>query len=366
MFPRRLLVAAFLLLSLGTLFSQAPSAGNWVFVLSEPIGASIRIDGSLSEERTPALVFLPFGEYEIELRKLGYGDGKATVTVYEGDVTTLFWNLAEGSIALSLPEESEALVSESLTDLGSRYVSLSDGSYLITRDEALVRIDPVYPRQGALNTARTVAVVSAIAAGILSLDYVVSGEGPIYERPLLMTSYVSTLTAGSVAVGLGTRRNRYLAQEHARVQPAANLTTAARQELVLAEAQLAAGDLAEARSTYVGLLERYPETQFVSEALFRVARIYTLTNDISTAILTLRKTIHEYPHPDIYDRACKSLADLLFAQERFEESLSYLDRMLFLDPLYSPEEIEEYRQVIRQARDARSAQGLPSTYQDAS
>jgi tetratricopeptide (TPR) repeat protein len=369
MTPRRCLVTAVLLVSIGTLFAQTPSAETGLFLLSEPIGASIRIDGSLRDERTPAIIFLPFGEHEVEIRKLGYGDGRATVMVEEGEVTTLFWDLAEGSIALALPEESEAVVSETRTDLGDRYVNLSDGTYRIARDDALVRIDPVYPRQSGLNTARTVTVVSAIAAGILSLDYVLSGEGPIYEQPLLMTSYVSTLTAGSVALGLGIRRNRYLAREHARVQPTADLTAAARQELTLAEAQLAAGDLAEARATYVGLIERYPDSQFVSEALFRVARIYTLTNEIPTAILTLRKAIEDYPHPDTYDRACKSLADLLFAQERFEESLSYLDRMLFLDPLYTPEEIEEYRQLIRRAQEARgieAARGVVLGQEDAS
>ncbi|MFP4430918.1 MAG: tetratricopeptide repeat protein [Spirochaetaceae bacterium] len=334
------------------LFAQAPGEvreGSWVFVLSEPIGASISLNGVPQESRTPALFFLPVGQHDIVLRKLGYGDGRADLTIGSGEPTTLFWDLSQGSIALSFPEESEVLVADAPEDIRGRYISLPDGEYILGRDGDLVGVDPVYPRRRLLETARTAAVVSAVAAGILSLDYVVRGEGPIYEQPLLMTSYVGTLTATSLAVGFTVRRSRYRAETAVRLEPVGNLTAAAEQEMELAATQLAAGDLRQALTGYIEVIEGYPESQVVSEALFRIGRIYTLTGRIQTAIVTLERTIEMYPHPAIFDRACKSLADLLFSEERYEESLAYLDRMLFVDPLYSREEIEEYKGVIRRA-----------------
>lgn len=334
------------------LFPQAPGdgrEGNWVFFLSEPIGASITLNGVLQEARTPALLFLPAGQHDVALRKLGYGDGRAEVTVAPGEPTTLFWDLSRGSIALSFPEESEAVVADVPEDLRGKYLSLPDGEYILGRDGHLLGIDPVYPRQRLLDTARTAAVVSAVAAGVLSLDYVARGEGPIYEEPLLMTSYISTLTTTALAVGFTIRRSRYLADTAVRVEPVGSLSAAAEQEMELAATQLTAGNLQQALSGYLGVIETYPESQVVSEALFRIGRIYTLTGRIQTAIVTLERTIESYPHPAVFDRACKSLADLLFSADRFEESLAYLDRMLFVDPIYSREEIEEYKSVIRQA-----------------
>lgn len=349
------------LLGAAALFAQAPVErpdGNWVFVLSEPMGASISVDDAPQESRTPALLFLPVGEHDIVLRKLGYGDGRAEVSVAPGEPMTLFWDLSQGSIALSFPEESEAVIGDAPEDLRGRYVRLPDGEYILERDGALLRVDPVYPRQRLLDTARTAAVISAVAAGISSLDYVVRGEGPIYEQPLLMTSYVSTLTATTLAVGFTIRRSRYLADTAVRVEPFGDLSAAAEQAMELAAAQLAAGNLKEALAGYLGIVEAYPESRFVSEALFRIGRIYTLTGRIQTAIVILRRTIESYPHPEIFDRACKSLADLLFSEERFEESLAYLDRMLFVDPLYSREEIEEYKGIIRQGMTTTGAADL--------
>jgi tetratricopeptide (TPR) repeat protein len=353
-------------LGAGALLAQAPGdgrEGSWVFVLSEPTGASITLDGVVQGSRTPALLFLPVGQHDVVLRKLGYGDGRAELNLGSGEPKTLFWDLSQGSIALSFPEESEALIADAPEDLRGRYLSLPDGEYTLGRDGDLVSVDPVYPRQRLLHTARTAAVVSAVAAGILSLDYVVRGDGPIYEQPLLMTSYVSTLTTTVVAIGFTIRRSRYLAETAVRLQPAGALTAAAEQEMALAATQLAAGNLRQALSSYLGVIEAYPESQVVSEALFRIGRIYTLTGRIQTAIVTLERTIESYPHPDTFDRACKSLADLLFSEERFEESLAYLDRMLFVDPLYSREEIEEYKGGIRRAM---ATTGVPESSEPSS
>ncbi len=330
-------------------------------MVTSPLGAAVRIDGVQEQQHTPALFFLPAGEHEVVVHKLGYGDGLATVVVARDQVETVSWDLATGAIEISLPEESEAVVSDGLRNISESYVSLPDGEYRIARRESAVRIDPVYPKQRALTNARVAAVVSLVAAGILSADYAIRGDGPIYEEPLLMTSYIATAGAASAVTALTLRRGRYLARHRALVRPISNLETAPAREAELAEAELAAGNLEAALSRYIGLVEEYPETVLIPEALFRISRIHTLTNRIGTALLTLRTLIDDYPHPDVYDRACKNAADLLFSRRRYEESLAYLDRMLFVDPFYSREEIAEYRRLIEDEGVSGSVPGAGST-----
>ena len=64
------------------------------------------------------------------------------------------------------------------------------------------------------------------------------------------------------------------------------------------------------------------------------------------AVALYRLIVQEYPVAELYDKCQKTLADLLVQARRYEESIEHLDEMVYLDPLYSPGEIEAYRAAI--------------------
>ena len=77
------------------------------------------------------------------------------------------------------------------------------------------------------------------------------------------------------------------------------------------------------------------------------------------AQMELDLLIDRYPTVDLYDKARRTLADLALASSEFARSLEELDAMVFADPLFVPEEIDQYRAEILTAWAAAEPGVLP-------
>ena len=58
----------------------------------------------------------------------------------------------------------------------------------------------------------------------------------------------------------------------------------------------------------------------------------------------------------------KSLADLYYKQGFYEESLNYLDNMVFIDSLYTEQEIDLYKTEIREKLAKKSYESAENIY----
>ncbi|HKK51724.1 MAG TPA: tetratricopeptide repeat protein, partial [Myxococcota bacterium] len=110
---------------------------------------------------------------------------------------------------------------------------------------------------------------------------------------------------------------------------------------------LEAGNLSRALTNYARVVADGGDSEYLPQALYKSAQIYSVSGDIDLAARLLELLIRDYPDPDVYDRALRSLADVLVALERYDEAVARLEEMVFYDTLYEPEDIRADIEQIR-------------------
>jgi len=109
---------------------------------------------------------------------------------------------------------------------------------------------------------------------------------------------------------------------------------------------LADGKLLDALATYTQVFDARPDSPLVPEVLYKIAKIHTMTENVSQAVSTLKLLVAEYPVVDLYDRAQKNLADLHYELGFFQQSINHLDQILYSGSTFTPDAISRYRNEI--------------------
>jgi tetratricopeptide (TPR) repeat protein len=350
----RAAVLAFLMAAVaGAAGAQEGTAA--LFVTSDPIGAAVLQDGQLLEGRTPLLLRgLAPGRHRFELRAEGCVTGTVAVTLEGGEVRSIRATLVRESLRPSFPEEGRVAIGGTETEAVDRLFELPQGSYRLRRGrDGTLRIEPQYPLQGLL-TGLDLATPLALglSAVLTAHDVFYPKEVSLRLSPGLalsaptMAAYGLTLALLGFDVTLHVLKARSLRSFHYSVLAAEESSRQCVEQFRRAETLLALGQLEEALHFYTLVVERCKSSPLFPEALFKIARIHALSGEQTMAAMELRLVAERYPLPELYDKARKSLAELAAQRGEYAESLAQLDAMVFADPLYVPEEIDQYRGEI--------------------
>jgi tetratricopeptide (TPR) repeat protein len=117
----------------------------------------------------------------------------------------------------------------------------------------------------------------------------------------------------------------------------------------MAEARELMDNGAEERAAAVlgNLLKTYPDSVHAPEATYLLGRLALQEGNAERAAELLGRVVEDLPAAEVYDKACKSLADARALQGDLPGALEALDRMAFLDPSYPPRVIDLYRLQLR-------------------
>ena len=165
--------------------------------------------------------------------------------------------------------------------------------------------------------------------------------------PATLTVWTLAAGAGGFWIALSADKREY--EERMVVEPFTGRLTATEAERFYldGEAALEAGNLSRALTNYARVVADGGDSEYLPQALYKSAQIYSVSGDIDLAARLLELLIRDYPDPDVYDRALRSLADVLVALERYDEAVARLEEMVFYDTLYEPEDIRADIEQIR-------------------
>lgn len=324
-----------------------------VFITSNPIGAVVIVDGKTLPERTPLLLrTLAAGKHRVQIARNGYLPFHGTLDVTGTKPVVLRAVLNETSFVPALGPHEKVVLDGKRVDLATERYRLPAGQYRIGRTDGTVTIDPIFPSQqvmnvvdimtGGLAVASLIVLGDTILNGLTSSGSNNSGGGNNLGGPIAVWSLtgMSALTDALLHI----QKLKFL-KDSAPI-PIKRPPVDAEETFNKAQDLLASGSLNGAAELYVEILRHDPESVYYPRALYQLAKIHAIEGDNLLATAELNIILGKYPLPDLYDKTCKSLADISYREQDYRRAVSYLDRMVFYDPLFPRGQIEAYRASI--------------------
>ena len=349
------------------LHGQDEPVTGTVFISSTPINAEVIFDGTPLTKQTPLLLTdVEAGTHQVEVRKRGFATGMETFRLNPEEVLSIAVHLGNEYITLEFPDRGKIVMNGTDVYEEERSFAIGSGSYSIIRDGGYLHVDPVFPDQGFINALHVVLPI------LLALDGLMTYSDLSYDReasralsPATVTAYGLTLGTVGLEIGMHYKKKRYM-EDRALVPVSSKEAKGGEKEHFLrGEDLLSLGKLREALSHYTWIIQNRRDSEYFPRALYKIGKIHTITEDFVLAAAEFRQIIAEYPLADIYDKTCKSLADLYVRQASFEKALGQIAGMVFYDPLFSKEEIDLYKCEILEAwffRDDSRLEDLIASY----
>ena len=325
--------------------------GSILFVNSSPLGAEVTVDGRPLGGRTPLLLRdLEPGQHRLELKKEGFQTRSLEIGLASGEARVAAVDLPEQGISTSFPAEGEIVIEGKAEAAGDRIIQFGQGGFSLVREQGVVHVDPLYPQQRLIDALNITIPIMLIFASLLTVDAVSSPPATDWPLPpAVLAANGVTLSMIGLDIGLNLHKRRQMRSYSYTIRgPEANQRVA-RDRYAEAEQRLELGKLDEAREGYAELVRSQPDSPLLPMSLYRIGSIHYLKGENTEAIGSFESLARDYPVAELYDRCQKNLADLMLLAKRFEASLEHLDEMVFVDPLYSREEIAFYRYSVLEA-----------------
>ncbi len=330
----------------GCLFgaNKSSPAASSLFVSSSPFGAIVVLDGRTRAETTPLIVRnLRAGRHKLTIAKAGYGAVTVSVNVTPGAASAVEESLPGELVGPIFPDGQKLSFRGKLYSYQSSYYEIPAGSYEISRSADTVAIKPIFPGQTLLTAFNVVTPTFLVAAGAAAVSQVFTYQNSDVSSLVIFSGL--TLVSAMLDISLHIQKGRYM-----RAMTITPVPLDERDEGALyakANDLLSRGDLAGATQQYVDIVRGSRDSIYYPMALYQLGRIGMIQGDTMLAASELRIIVDRYPVPELYDRACKALADIDYEQGDYKSALGYLDKMAFLDKLYTRAEIDQYRAAIQ-------------------
>ena len=339
-----LLTGAFLFAAVAGVAADPSSKNEILFISTDPMGAVVVLDGRPLPKTTPVLLSeVKPGKHRLAITRSGYRTVTQAFTAVAGKVEAVTVNLGEDFISPVLPSNESLAFKGRLYPYSSHYYEIPTGNYSISRNGNTVAFTPLFPGQ---NTLTFFNIATPILLGVAAATTVgaifSSNSNPDWGGPIV--SYLASALSIGIDISLHVQKSRYL-QTYAVTPVPRGLSTVA-QRYDKASELLTQGDLTDATDQYIAIVEQPQDSTYYPLSLYQLGRIHLIQGNVMLATAELRLIVDKYPLPEIYDKACKSLADIADAQSDYKAALGYLDRMVFFDPLYPRSQIDQYRTAL--------------------
>ncbi|MDC7125062.1 MAG: PEGA domain-containing protein [Spirochaetales bacterium] len=344
---KKTLVIVCLTLFITVTYATAQDTNNTAnfFIESNPLHANIIIDGKPVIETTPALIKnLSAGTHKIGLRKEGFSPINFEVELKEAETSSVKVELSYGKIVLSISEAEKTIFPSLKNKELSSTILLPEGQYKFTLDDESVKITPTYPKEALLGGVTSLLAVSLFTTSLCTLIEIGNkGELLLPHSNFLVISESATVILGMTELALIIDKNHTMKNLEVYDTNFSENNREAAALLTEAQEKLAAGRLEESLSKYSEIISNYPDFNSIPEALYRTAKIHLITHNTNLAKSELSIIINNYPTPEVYDKACQTLAVLYFDLGDITKSKEIVEKMVFYDPLFSDtkEEIQK-------------------------
>lgn len=334
-----------MIVALCLLLIALPLTAQPLMVMTDPMGATIYLNGTPLERPSPAIIELEGGEtYRVRLATDGYHELSLIVRPRaDSGPEIIDHDFSPASVELFRTGSDNPLETRVERFDFSGYEQIQ----LQLADEGPGDPRPLYPGTRLLNFTDIGLPLLALATGMLMLNDVYH---PPEEDAAVSADIIGAGGALAALLGLNLYLHREEKRFHRNYRPSTVELNQTRygayrrysdaQRLITAEAyQMAERELK-------ALIDETPRSRFVPRALYSLSRIALQQGDFERSEGYLNTIINTYPDPAVYDLACKNLADVLISGGRIREAVSVLERMVYADETYSPEIIDQYKSSL--------------------
>jgi tetratricopeptide (TPR) repeat protein len=344
-FLKRTLLVLYCLVPLLTLLaSDSQPQGSILFINTSPIRARVILDGKELAERTPLLVrSVEQGAHKVQIIKEGYSDYSASFSLSQGEKKTIELELKRSFFHQSFPGETTILLNREEEPSKDEIFLFQQGQYDIRRTDDRLAVASRYPEQAMIDGLNLAVPISLFLSGVLTAGEILFPSNVNRPfSPIVITSHAISLTLISLDVAFHIRKNRFMRSNPYEVRTKRGLQPA-QEYYRLGERYLAEEKMDAALDAYSRALAVDSDSSLLAPALYKIAKIHHIKGETAMALSEYTALVNDYPTSQLYDKARKSLADLCLTQDRFEDSLRHLDSMVYIDPLYSEQEIDLLR-----------------------
>jgi Tetratricopeptide repeat/PEGA domain len=335
------IILLLVLLSAAGWAQPSPAGVSTVFITTRPMGAVLLVNGERVAGESPILLRdLPSGSYELTILKTNRPPMTVRAEVPAGEVLSFSYTLPADRFVPAPYETSITLNGQAVTS-GEKGISLPEGSYSFSWDDGTLDIRPAYPFEGTIRT------LDILTPSVLILAAVLMGEELVWnqERYFSVSPFSTGLAAAGGVLGILDLRLRARRNEYVRgidPLPVGRESADGEARLLYDEAreELGLGRTAEAARTLERLISRHGDSELVPEALYTLGRIHLIRGERALAAAEFKLILEKYPHPDVFDRTCRALADFYALEGDFRAAATALESIVYIDKTFKPEEIE--------------------------
>lgn len=320
------------------------SAETALFFTSTPMGANVVVDGSTLSKKTPVLIRnLSSGVHTIELFKLGYISTKKKIFMRKDTVLTFNQILEYQYIPLVIPTHKYININAKPNSRGN--FLLKDGTYRFKMQQESLDIIPVYPGQRFIDGLNIAIPLLVILSGALTVNEIYNPHNTSKSLSgfTLFSFGVNTALIAADG-GLLFARDKYY--KNFSIPESAVETDYPETIYKTAEQMFSAGELDKSLYYLDRILKEFTQSDIYPYALFKAAKINIVKDNSSLAQKMLLKLVNDYPVPELYNTAVKSLSDIYLRNGEYKESLDQLSLIIFTDHGFTREDIDFQRYKI--------------------
>jgi hypothetical protein len=319
------------------------------WILTGFILALLLAVSSKAQEREPVFLReIAAGKHRITIVKEDFEPFTQEVELSKGEIETIHIDLEQRSFFTSFPSEQIAFGGRKEPGYDEAY-RLPHGRYKYHIEDGELQVTPVFPNDGLLTAMNISIPVCMVVSALLTInDLTFPPDSGLPLSPITLSAYGITAGVVGVDVALHLRKHHYIENAQKKIKSSRLGYHLSQGYYEKGQEMLSQNRMNEALESYTWVLQNGRESLYFPYSLYQIAKIHSIQGESEIALQEFNLIIDQFPLYDLYDKSLKALADLYFAAGEYKQSLELLDAMVFLDPLYQREEIELYRNSIRE------------------
>jgi hypothetical protein len=305
--------------------NHACAQDTLLFISTSPINATVLLDGSPQLNRSPLLIrTLGPGDHTIEIMGLQNPGSPCKITLSRGEIRSLSFDYVNNHILMHTVHPPSFVTEIPL-------------------------LPEEYPKQKSIKILNIAIPVFVVISGLLTInDAVYSKDTGLFFSPITITAYTVTAGLAGYRIALGRQKKRYIQSVDEQFEHVNTPYRMALEQYNRGQEALSLDELDQALFHYTTIVHQYQNTMYMPYALYKIAKIQAIQEQYELATKGFSLITAQYPLSDLYDRSLKSLADIAAAQGRYVESIGYLDRMVYADPLFNRNAVNRYKAKLEE------------------
>jgi len=323
------------------------SAGSNLFIISDPIGASIRINGQEITEKTPTLVRdMDEGIHIIELDSKGYAIERKKIEIQGNEVIESRFNLTPEFLTATISDENKNV----------KNIKINPGTYSIEESTEGIEITPKYPHQGIINGLNiAVPLISGFSVAMTINEVQNPRDEKGFISPFLIATYIlNTLLIGT-DIGFYIHKGNYLENMTFTMESARTAKEVIEDIYWKGNSKLETGDFNSALEEYEKIINNHKESVYYPLSVYKRGTIKMILFDLNEAERDFKTIVNKMQVAEIYNRSLRKLIEISLRKSDYETVLFYIDNMIATLDYTEKEEIALRRCEILDLRIAEDS-----------